>query len=182
MKFLINLLVILTGCFPIAMDKTNPSQAEDKIVYKLVAKECFSNGAPVKIKFILENGSDKTLFFLKWYTPFEGCSSDMFKITGNGKEIQYEGRMVKRGNQRFEDYLSINPSSSIDTVLDLSSLYNLKDRGEYRIEYRGKIYDYIFAADAKNAEELFLSSPDKQKMVDISGNSLNLKVGKCKSR
>jgi peptidyl-Lys metalloendopeptidase len=160
------------------MNKINSPQAEDMIVYKLVAKECHKDGEPVKVHFILENRSDKKLFFLKWYTPFEGLNSDMFRITLNGKQIQYEGRMVKRGIQSFDEYLLIDPENSLDTVVELSLVYNMNEPGEYQVEYRGKIYDFIFASEAKEAEKIFSKSPDKPKMIEISGNSLNLKIGK----
>jgi hypothetical protein len=176
MKLLVYFLVIICGCSSISMNTKDRSLTEDKVVYKLVSKESLKSGEPVKLQFILENKTDKPLFFLKWYTPFEGFNSDMFKITRNGGEIQYEGRMVKRGNPVFDDYVLISPGKSIDTIVELSLAYNLKDAGKYLIEFRGKLYDVIFASNAQEAEKLFPRSPDKNNMMDISGNTINLEI------
>jgi hypothetical protein len=178
MKLIIYIVIAIFGCNSFNMNKVRDSLAEDKIVYKLVAKDVFRNSEPVKVQFILENKSDKSLFFLKWYTPFEGFNSDMFRITRNGAEIQYEGRMVKRGNPGFEDYLMIKAGSSVEISVELSLVYNMKESGEYRIEYRGKLYDYLFSDNSQEARKIIPTPPDNARMVDISGNSLVVNVSK----
>lgn len=178
MKLIIYIVIAIFSCNSFNMNKVHYSLAEDKIVFKLVAKDVFRNGEPVKIQFILENKSDKPLFFLKWYTPFEGFNSDMFRIIRNGAEIQYEGRMVKRGNPGFEDYLMIKAESSAEASVELSLVYNMKEPGEYRIEFRGKLYDYLYSDNLQEARKLIPPSPDNARMVDISGNSLVVNVSK----
>lgn len=153
-----------------------PTSQDDGITYKLVACDSLFSSQSVEIQFILENKSDKSLFFLNWYTPFEGFNSDMFRVFLDDEQIRYTGRMVKRGNQSIKDYLLIEPGGSLDTVIDLSSVYNLKNQGEYRIEYRGEIYDYMFAEEMQSMEEFFPRSPESHKMIAISGNSLNIEV------
>jgi hypothetical protein len=177
MKHLICFLLVLSGCYSSNMSSMNHSPGEVNVAYQLVAQDNFKAGEPVKVKFILENKSVNVLYFLKWYTPFEGLNSDMFKVTLNGVEIPYEGRLVKRGAPALEDYQSVSPGSSIETVLDLSLVYNMKTSGKYSIEFRGKIYDYIYTMKAVNPEKILPTSPDKQQAMDISGNTLNINVG-----
>lgn len=176
MKLVIYIFIIASGCFSINRGKMHTSPAEDKISFKLVAKESFKVNDPVKVQFILENRSEKPLYFLKWHTPFEGINSDMFRIIRNGREIKYEGRMVKRGNPGREDYLVINPESSIDTLVELSLVYNMNETGEYRIEYRGILYDLIYAANQKEIDKMLPKSYEKLNMINITGNFLIIKV------
>jgi hypothetical protein len=176
MKLFMIILLLALRCGSIEMNRKPLSHAEDKIVYKLVAKEDFRIDEPVKVQFILENRSDEALFFLKWYTPFEGFNSDMFIVTCNGRVIQYEGRMIKRGNPGLKDYLSVDPGNSLNAEVELSLVYNMKDTGNYRIEYKSAIRDFIFLNKAQKPENYLPVVPGKEQKMDIKGNLLNLKV------
>ena len=75
--------------------------------YQLSASNSYVLGKPVIIKFTLYNLLDENIWVLTWYTPLEGLKGKIFLVTCNGKEIPYEGRMVKRGNPTQDDYIYI---------------------------------------------------------------------------
>lgn len=83
--------------------------------YQLSASNSYVLGKPVIIKFTLYNLLDENIWVLTWYTPLEGLKGKIFLVTCNGKEIPYEGRMVKRGNPTQDDYIYIASKGSAST-------------------------------------------------------------------
>ena len=146
-------------------------QPEETVLkYTLEVQAEFAAGGAVNIKFTLENVSNEALNILTWYTPLEGLKGKIFKVTRNGEEIPYEGRMIKRGNPVREDYVRIAPGESASATVDLSSGYNLRARGEYRVEFKGRIHDV-----AREGQPL-PRAPDASQAMDIKGNAAAFRV------
>ncbi|NIM14354.1 MAG: protease [Candidatus Aminicenantes bacterium] len=138
--------------------------------YVLKAEESYTVGKGVNIDFTLKNLTKKTLWVLTWYTPLEGINGDIFRVTRDGEEIQYIGRMVKRGSPARKDYLRIGPGESVSAKVDLSSAYDLSKAGEYRVEFNGRIHDVAF-------EEASLPRvKDKHSGMDVRGDAVTLKL------
>jgi hypothetical protein len=91
----------------------------------------------VIVDFTLTNPLDETLELLTWYTPFEGFFSDLFVITnkGTGKELIYQGPMVKRIEPDIEDYLTMPAMKTISMTLNLSQAYKFSP-GIYLIKLK----------------------------------------------
>jgi hypothetical protein len=73
--------------------------------------------------------------FPRWfveYLPFLQC---------DGKEIPYEGPMMKRGQPVKSDYIHIDPGSFVSTKVDLSTVYNIPPSQACIVEFKGRIYD-----------------------------------------
>lgn len=138
--------------------------------YQLSASSSYILGKPVMIKFILENFSDENIRILTWYTPLEGLKGKIFKVTCDGKEIPYEGRMIKRGNPTLDDYINVVPKGSVSAEVDLSSAYNLSICNECRVEFKGRIHD-IISGEAPIPQER-----DEQRWIDIPGNSVVFQI------
>ncbi len=99
-------------------------------------------GGPAKIRFVLTNPSDETVWFLRWNTPIEGWAGSPFTVTGpDGNEVAYAGPMVKRANPNAEDYVQIPPGTEVDAVADLMEVYDLSKPGRYRLQVTGKLFD-----------------------------------------
>ena len=64
---------------------------------------------PVNLRFELRNQSDRPLYVLIWYTPLEGVAGEIFQVTRNGEELQYQGVLAKRGDPSREEYITIEP-------------------------------------------------------------------------
>ena len=138
--------------------------------FRLQAQAAYSAGQDVNIIFTLENASDEALYVLTWYTPLEGLKGGIFKVTRDGQEVLYEGRMVKRGDPAREDYARIGPGESASAVVELSSVYNLRPPGEYRVEFDGRIHDV-----ACEGEPLPRTGSASRPM-DIQGNAVTFSV------
>jgi hypothetical protein len=159
------ILAVLFYGVPAEMNSID--QPEEAVLkFKLEAQADYAAGQAVNIKFTLENVSHEALYVLTWYTPLEGLKGKIFKVTRNGEEIPYEGRMIKRGNPAREDYMRIGPGESASATVDLSSGYNLGAPGEYRIEYKGRIHDV-----AREGEPL-PRTQDSSRGMDVQGNAV----------
>jgi len=146
-------------------------QPEEAVLnFKLEAEAGYAAIGAVDIKFTLENVSNEALYVLTWYTPLEGLKGKIFKVTRNGEEIPYEGRMIKRGNPAREDYVRIGPGETASATVDLSSGYDLGARGEYRVEFKGRIHDI-----AREGQPL-PRTQDASQGMDVKGNAVAFRV------
>ncbi len=91
---------------------------------------------PLPLDFTITNAGQSGIYLLKWYTPLEGVKGDIFQVTYQGKELDYLGPMVMRGDPLPESYLNLNPGESSSASVDLASAYPFHQEGEYQIKFR----------------------------------------------
>jgi hypothetical protein len=138
--------------------------------FKLEARDSYVLGQPVPVTFRLENLTHKDVYVLTWYTPFEGLKGKIFKVTRDGAEIPYEGRMIKRGEPAHEDYLHIVAGGAASAVVDLNQAYKIDVPGEYHVEFVRRIYDFTFS------EKTIPRTQAEHQGVAISGNAVTFRI------
>ena len=138
--------------------------------YYLTSQESYKVGQSVRIGFRSENVSKDRLWTVIWYTPFEGIMGKIFHVTRDGKPVQYQGRMVKRGDPRPQDYVRIDPGASLSIDVDLSSAYDFSIPGTYQVRFKGRIHDVVKEAVVLPRKR------DKHQGVNIIGNSVTFNV------
>ena len=144
---LLALSLIICAC-TFSEGKLTADEGGDIVLrYKLEAQNSYIIGQPVLITFTLENVTEKDVYVLTWYTPLEGIKGNIFKVTRNGIELPYEGRMIKRGNPVREDYIQIKPMGSASSTVDLTPAFNMDVRGEYHVEFIKNIYEPLAKLD-----------------------------------
>lgn len=82
---------------------------------------------------------------LRWNTPLDTAVTGRFlrvlDVTGKVPvEILYQGIMVKRGEPHPQDYVEINPKSSVENTLDISESYRFCRDRRYVIEMVASFY------------------------------------------
>lgn len=139
--------------------------------FRLEAQPSYIIGQPVPITFTLENLTNRDIYVLTWYTPLEGVKGKIFKVTRDGTEIPYEGRMVKRGNPAREDYIHITSrGSSAPSTVDLSLSFNMTVPGEYHVEFIKRVYDLTFN------EHILPRKQAEHQGVHIPGNAVTFRM------
>ena len=138
--------------------------------YYLTSRESYNVGQSVRIGFRIENVSNDKVWILIWYTPFEGIKGKIFQVTRDGNPVPYQGRMVKRGDPRPEDYVRIDPGASRSIDVDLSSAYDLSIPGTYQVTFKGRIYDVVKEAAVLPRKR------DQHQIMNITGNSITFNV------
>jgi peptidyl-Lys metalloendopeptidase len=88
-----------------------------------------------RVEVTLTNTSRKTLRIPKWQLPSEARRSDLFRITRDGEQVDFEGAVVKRGVPTAEDFAILRPGRSHRTVVQLGEVYDLSKPGHYTVTY-----------------------------------------------
>lgn len=138
--------------------------------YSLDSKQEYVVGEPVMITFTLNNQTNVDLWVLAWNTPLEGLKSKNLLVTCDGKEILYEGRMVKRSDPTRLDYICINAGKSASIEVDLSLAYTLPVADECRVEFKGRIHDFT------DAGKLIPRKRDSHQGIHVSGNIVSFRL------
>ena len=141
-----------------------------QVRYQLSAHKSYVKDEPIIINFTIENISREKVWVLKWYTPLEGVKGKIFHVLCDGKEIPYEGLMMKRGEPTNDDYIQIDQGSSVSAEIDLSKVYNIPVCAECVVDFKGQIYDIT------TSFESVPRSSDKQQIVDVEGNNVIFSV------
>lgn len=87
------------------------------------------------IEYRLINQSGATIHVLRWQTPVDGLTNDLFSVRQNGEEIAYIGPLYKRVAPRPEDFVELKPGESLDARVDLSTWYDMRKGGQYEVSY-----------------------------------------------
>jgi peptidyl-Lys metalloendopeptidase len=95
----------------------------------------YGNDTPIIIDFTLTNRSRSSIRVLRWSTPINGVSADMFSVTRGSQPIEYIGRLAKRGEPTEADFINIEPGQSIAVPVDLSLYYAIYEAGNYAVTY-----------------------------------------------
>ena len=100
-----------------------------------------------ELVFTLTNAGTDALQVLNWHTPFEGVKAAMFTVQRDDTEVDYHGRMFKRGAPRKDDYFALEPGERREAKLDLAEGWDVSAPGTYKVEYAAQLFD-VAPADA----------------------------------
>jgi peptidyl-Lys metalloendopeptidase len=84
----------------------------------------------------ITNTSNRTLRLPGWQLPAQFLQSDLFTVTRNGHEVDYEGPMIKRGLPQAADFVILRAGQTYRTSVDLSAFYDLSSTGEYTVAFK----------------------------------------------
>jgi peptidyl-Lys metalloendopeptidase len=92
------------------------------------------------------NASTRPVWILRWYTPLEGIRGDVFGVTRNGRAVEYEGPLMKRGDPGREEYAEVPARGSISETVDLAGGWDVSRPGRYRVAFTRGIADVAVSA------------------------------------
>lgn len=91
-------------------------------------------GAEVSVQVCVYNQAGSAVRLLKWYTPWEGFFSRLFRVTApDGGELPYLGPMAKRLTPGEDDYISVDPGARLCIRLDLSRAFAFRQPGLHQV-------------------------------------------------
>jgi hypothetical protein len=103
---------------------------------------------PAELVFSLTNAGSEVVQVLNWQTPFEGIQAPMFDIERDGAEVEYRGRMLKRGAPKKDDYFVLKPGERKQAKIDLAAAWDISAPGAYRVTYAAELFDVIVGSDS----------------------------------
>jgi len=87
------------------------------------------------VRVILINHGDRLYPLLKWDLPEDGkLSSPLFDVFRDGRQLKYNGVVVKRRVTR-DSYLYLHPVSQYESIIGLKQAYDVAPAGKYTIRY-----------------------------------------------
>ena len=120
---------------------SNAAEIPRELRFELRAMPSYTSGEAVTVTFVLTGHPTQALQVLRWNTPLEGLRGRIFRITRDGVEIPYNGRMYKRGEPAREDYVLLAAGAELRGDVDLATAYDFTRPGEYHVTFTGEILD-----------------------------------------
>jgi len=115
----------------------------DHVNYSIKLKPCKDVGDPIFVDFILTNTSDQDLMILKWNTPLEEITNDVFRITRGPYRIPYDGIMIKKGSPSASDYLNLPSGETVTSTTEITKHYGINKAGDYNIALKSEGINFI---------------------------------------
>lgn len=169
-------LAFITCSATTEKDIKSLSKRNDMLTYEMKSRERYVVTDSVEIEFILMNPSAQDLYFLIWYTPFEGFQGDLFNVMRNDTLLPYQGRMVKRGQPDFSEYKRIAAGDSLKAKINLTEAYDTSKPGEYRVEYIKNIADVVMAKDVQEGKVSLPRRMQEHTTIQITGGIIQFTI------
>lgn len=110
-------------CAALPESQAKIKEARLHIALKVDARRKVS-GPSVLAHLEYTNNTAETLRFVNWVLGRGGePSNDFFKVTRDGKELPYQGKMAKRAAPAADDFVVLKPGESLQDSVDLSRAY-----------------------------------------------------------
>src|SRR3954453_19238786 len=95
---------------------------DQPFVSTLSTADTYRLGEAILVTLEISTQGDQSYQVLMWGTPFEGDGSaaDFLTVERDGEILEYDGRLVKRGDPSDEDYATIGPGQSLFGQVDIS--------------------------------------------------------------
>ena len=107
-----------------------------------------------KIVFTLHNPGTTSMFLLRWQTPLDGLSADLFDVRFNGEPVQYVGPVYKRAEPTAADYVELKAGETRQVVVDLGANYAMAQSGMYEVSFKNRLSDMFGARNERNGLRL----------------------------
>ena len=95
------------------------------------------------IEYALTNDTASTIHVLRYMTPVEGLTGNLFRVSQNGEPVAYAGPMYKRVAPRDEDYIALKPGDTLRADVDLTAYYDMRKGGQYEVSYAREASDVV---------------------------------------
>ena len=104
-----------------------------------------------RLVFTMSNDGAASVHVLRWQTPFDGVTTDLFAVERDGVAVAYTGPLYKRAAPQAKDYIELAPGASRTVDVDLSAYYDMKAGGQYAIRYARDAAALLEAGEAAKA-------------------------------
>ena len=121
MGFFVGLSIVLFGCLQICY--SHP------FTVSISTRSKYSLHEDITCKVTVRNAQDSDYYLLKRNTPLDEISSNIFSVTEDGKDVEYDGLLYQRKHPTLEEYILVPAKSSISAKVDLSRSYSISNPG-----------------------------------------------------
>jgi peptidyl-Lys metalloendopeptidase len=136
----IALALAFSGCAPEDDDPSDPTVASEAsaLVSRVeLVNDWLGKDDSVEVRWTLVNEGLETVYLPRWQTPAAALEANVFEVVLDGAPVRYVGKVFKRAEPTAADLVGIEPGHELSAVVDLSSVYETGQSGEYAIQYHG---------------------------------------------
>jgi hypothetical protein len=137
-----------------------------------VSMDCTVGFGKVLCTFNFANNGINVIYMNTQSTPIEGMLANFLKITKDGLRLPYDGVYLNRHSEDFDYELMPNHITSL--TIDISSAYNFKSFGRYKITY-SKPFKYKF--NSQSVVSYLLYRPNISSILYINEILMHPPVG-----
>ncbi len=115
------------------------------------AQTRFAPDEPVALTLHLANQGAASVWVLRWQVPSDEITADILEVTRDGQRVDYIGPFVKRAAPTADDYVEIVAGEEITATFDPTSVYDMRERGEYAVRFKAWQLDVMASNPAGRA-------------------------------
>jgi len=123
-------------------------QVQDLRVSVTSVQSRFAAVQNVNVILKYTNLGGDTMSIYKWNVPENGLFDPLFEVTRDGEPVEYVGPMIKRRAPTADDVISLTPGMTVSAAIQLSTVYNMTQSGNYVIQYKMKANQVLFTMDS----------------------------------
>jgi peptidyl-Lys metalloendopeptidase len=127
------------------------AQAHDKpgahlsLVCLLATAATLGADAPAILNFTFQNSGARPAQVLAWGTPFEAAwFAPYVKVLRDGQPVRFDGAMIKRGDPRPDEYLTLAAGQAMRRSVNLAPAFDTRAPGRYRVEPQLWLHDVVW--------------------------------------
>lgn len=102
-----------------------------------IERDWFKGTEDIRVRLTLTNHGPTAIRLLKWDLPHYGFERNLFDVTRDGDRVPYTGILIKRPVPRPQDYVEIAAGGELTGQIELTSVYDMRRKGQYTVRYRG---------------------------------------------
>lgn len=126
---------LLAGSIAAVSTAAPPTARNNPLQVSMVAATGKASDFLGAVEVRITNTSRNTVRVPKWQLPSDFLEARLFQVSRDGKPVQYEGPLVKRGLPTAADFAIIRPGQTYIAKVDLSAAYDLAQTGQYTVTF-----------------------------------------------
>ncbi|KGQ20415.1 Extracellular protease [Lysobacter dokdonensis DS-58] len=126
---------VLAGSIAAATTAAPPSARNNPLQVSMVAATGKASDFLGAVEVRLTNTSRDTVRIPRYQLPSDFLEARLFQVSRDGKPVQYEGPLVKRGLPTAADFVILRPGQTYIAKVDLSAAYDLAQSGDYTVTF-----------------------------------------------
>jgi peptidyl-Lys metalloendopeptidase len=122
----------------------------------------FAEVQNVNVILKYRNTGDDIMAIYKWQLPEEGLFDPLFEVTRDGQPVEYVGPIAKRRAPTAEDIILLTPGMTVSAAIQLSTVYNMTQTGNYVVQYKMDAGQVLFTMDSALQHRMMSSNGDQE--------------------
>jgi len=122
----------------------------------------FAEVENVNVILKYSNTGDEIMTIYKWQLPAEGLFDPLFEVTRDGQPVEYVGPIAKRRAPTAEDLIVLTPGMTVSAAIQLSTVYDMTQNGNYVVQYKMDADQVLFTMDRALQHKMMSSNGDQE--------------------